>query len=282
MNYKRRKKEKIGLVVTGGGMRCAYSGGALLALHEVYELDEPHALGAGSGSAGNAFYYLAKQYDVAHPMWTDYVYDKKFLKPYGAVDVDYLIDTIFKQKAPLNTDALDATKTKYFIPVTNYDTGSVEYITNKSPYDYYEILRAAKALPIAYNKKVHLGLRRYIDGEVAETIAELARKVLSTGVTSLITINCEPPRRNTVTKVFLGARALTSRPALRRAILRDLSIPPGLCPTDTKARAYCISPSKKLPVDSLRATKRGLSEAFDLGYADVANSPELKKLFSAI
>lgn len=280
MNYAHRKKEKIGLVLTGGGMRCAYSAGALLALHEVYKFDDPRTLGAASGSAGNAFYYLSRQYTLARTVWTKYLHDPKFLTKRGAVNIDYLIDTVFKKKAPLDTDTLSKTKTRFFIPVTNSDLGKVEFISNDSFFDYYETLRAAKALPIVYGKKVRLGLKKYIDGDMAEDITDLAKKVLSTGVTTLITINCEPPQRNNVSKIFLSAKALLSPAPLRRAMLKDLSVPPGLCPTNVGVRAYCISPSKRLTVGTLSGTQAALKDTFDLGYADVANSHELRSLFS--
>ncbi|MEK7063111.1 MAG: patatin-like phospholipase family protein [Patescibacteria group bacterium] len=272
-------KQKIGLVLTGGGMRCGYSAGALLALHEVYGFDEPYALGAASGSAGNGFYYLSRQYTLARKVWTKLLIDPGFLKPNGGVNVDYLIDTIFRKKATLDTKAIDKTKTKFFIPVTNVQTGATEFITNRSFFDYYEVLRAAKALPIVYGKKVRLGLKRYIDGDMGENIEDLARKVLSTGVTTLITINCEPPARDTVSKLFLTAKALTSRRPLRMAMLRDLAVPPGLCPTRMSVRAYCISPSKPLKVRTMSGSNETLTEAFNLGYADVAGSRELQALF---
>lgn len=275
----KKKKEKIGLVLTGGGMRCAYSAGALLALAEVHHCTEPYAIAAESGSAGNAFYYMAKQYDLARTVWLDYLTSERFIKSSMNIDIDYLIDTIFKKQVPLDTRMLERTKTKYFVPIANSSTGVVEFATNTSPYDYYEILRAAKALPIVYGKKVRLGLKTYIDGGMAETIQDLAQKILSTGVTSLITINCEPPRRDTLSKVFLRAEALKAKPGLRRALLKDLAIPPGLCPTNVSARAYCIQPSRPLAVKTLTRTKSAISDAFNLGYADVAESPELQALF---
>ena len=261
-------------------MRCAYSAGALLALYEKYGLSEPLVLGAASGSAGNAFYYLSRQYPLARTVWTKYLHDPQFLTKRGAVNIDYLVDTVFKKKAPLDTKTLSKTKTRFYIPVTNATTGKTEFISNDSFFDYFETLRAAKALPIVYGKKVRLGLKKYIDGDMTENIEDLAKKVLSTGVTTLITINCEPAQRDTVSKVFLNAKALLSRAPLRRAMLKDLSVPPGLCPTKVGVRAYCISPSKRLTVGTLSGTKEALKDTFDLGYADVANSTELQKLFA--
>lgn len=273
------QRKKIGLVLTGGGMRCAYSAGALQALVEVYGLHTPYALGAESGSAGNAFYYLARQYNVSKHMWTDLLVSKKFISSRKSIDIDYLIDTLFKKKVPLDTKTLSKTKTKFFVPVTDTASGDITFISNNSYFDYFETLRAAKALPIVYGKKVRLGLKRYIDGGMTSNIENLARTVLATGVTHLITINCEPQRRDTLSKLFLSAKAFSSPTPLRRAMLRDLAVPPGLCPTAAEVRAYCIQPSRALKVGTLSNARNDLIDTYNLGYADVAGSPELKKLF---
>jgi predicted patatin/cPLA2 family phospholipase len=272
--------EKIGLVLTGGGKRCAYSAGALRALTDVYGFTQPYALGAESGSAGNAFYYLAGQYDELHTVWTKYLHDEQFVSRRGRINIDYLIDEICKKKVPLNTKKLSAAKTKFYITVTNAETGATEFVSNSSFFDYYETLRAAKALPVVYGKKVRLGLKRYIDGGMSANIQTLATKILDTGVSTLITINCEPVRRDTLSQVFLTAAALRSPRGLRLAMLRDLAIPPGLCPTGVSARAYCLSPSKPLSVGTITGTPEAITEAFNLGYADVAGSAELRALFA--
>jgi len=271
--------EKIGLVLTGGGKRCAYSAGALSALREVYGLTRPYALGAESGSAGNAFYYLAEQYEELRTIWMQHLNDEKFVSRRGRVNIDYLIDEICKKKVPLNTRKLSAAKTQYYITVTNAETGATEFISNTSFFDYYETLRAAKALPVVYGKKVRLGLKRYIDGGMSANIQTLASKVASTGVTTLITINCEAVRRDTLSKVFLTAEALRSPRGLRLAMLKDLALPPGLCPTGVSARAYCLSPSRPLRVGTIVGTPEAITETFNLGYADVTNSQELQALF---
>lgn len=260
-------------------MRCAYSAGALEALVTEYGLTEPYALGAESGSAGNAFYYLARQYTVSRHMWTERLTNPRFITSRRSIDIDFLIDKIFREDEPLDTKTLARTRTKFFVPVADATTGETTFVTNESYFDYYETLRAAKALPIVYGKQVRLGLKRYIDGGMVSDIEHLARKVLKTGVTHLITVNCEPTRRDLVSKLFLHTKAWTAPRGLRMAMLRDLAVPPGLCPTAEEVRMYCIAPTQPLKVKTLSNSKSDLTDAFNLGYADVAESRELKQLF---
>ena len=46
-------KEKIAIVCGGGGMKCAYSAGALSSLAIVHNLRNPHVLVGSSGSTGS-------------------------------------------------------------------------------------------------------------------------------------------------------------------------------------------------------------------------------------
>ncbi len=277
---KEGKKEKIGLVLTGGGMRCAYSAGALVALVKKYGLKDPYALAAESGSAGNAMYFLARQFDVGEFVWTKLLVDKKFVPTIPTtIHVDYLIDEIFRKKVPLKVKNIEKTKVKYFFSVTNAKTGQTEYVTNESFFDFYEVMRAAKAIPLLYRKKVRLGMKKYIDGGMSANISDLARQVLKAGATTLITINCEPKERALSTKLALGLDARFHGKRLRDAMLHDLSLPPGVCPVSDDVRAICISPSSALNMRVFTNSKEKLTRAFNLGYQDIAESEEIAKLF---
>lgn len=278
----KKRKEKIGIIVTGGGMRCAYSAGALTALAEEFKLTEPHALAAESGGVGNAYYFLAKQFSNARPAWTEHLADKEVVEHYTHLNVDYIVDTIFKKKIPLDLKAVSKTKIQYFFSVTDAKTGKTVYINNKSPFDPYEVMRAAKAVPIVYGKKVRLGLKKFIDGGISDNIADMAKNVLATGVTTLITLNNEPAERAKIVHAVLGLNARRYPKGLRDALLHDLSVPQGLCPAGGSARAICITPSKPLMKNMLGNSKKDLTFAFELGYSDVVGNPALRKLFHEI
>ena len=70
------KEEKIGLVVEGGGMKCAYSAGILDAF-----LDEgnsfPYCIGVSAGS-GNLASYLAGQKGRNLRFFTDHIHSPEY------------------------------------------------------------------------------------------------------------------------------------------------------------------------------------------------------------
>jgi predicted patatin/cPLA2 family phospholipase len=271
---------KIGVVLSGGGMRCAYTAGALVALVEKYNFTQPHAMAAESGSVGNMLYFLSAQYASGRAVWTEHLSDSKFISSLGMANIDYLIDTVFKVKVPFNTAALAACTTQYYFPITNVKNGETEFVTHTSPFDIFESMRAAKAIPIVYGKRVRLGSKTYVDGGLTATTSDLVTKISTTGVTTVLTINCRPPSRGLISRFFLSLLALVSPPPLRRAILKNITAPEILCPTAVGVRSICITPAQPLRMTTVSNSKRILTEAFDLGYADVAENQALQKLFT--
>lgn len=155
---------KTAIIATGGGMKCSYSVGVMKALVEKYNFKNPDIVIAASGSSGTMSYYVAKQFKEMVSIWSDLLSTKRFinfLRFWRIIDIDYLVDDIFKKQEPLDVNSIAYSKIKYLIPVTNYDTGEVEYLSNKD--DTFEAMRATKAMPIAFNKPVKLNGKRYCD-----------------------------------------------------------------------------------------------------------------------
>ena len=97
-------KGKTAVVVSGGGMKCAYSAGALVALGEKLHITTPDILIAASGGVGNSFYYLAGQYADIRKAWSRYLPSRDFIRyfPFPNIRIDYLIDEVFKRLLPLD------------------------------------------------------------------------------------------------------------------------------------------------------------------------------------
>lgn len=177
--------------MSGGGMACSWGGGFLRALHDELSFDTPQIMVAGSGSAGSAAYYLSGQYDMGTSIWGYLLARKRFinfLRPSKIVDIDFLIDNVLKQEAPLDLERLRKSKTKLYIPVTETDTGIVNYFTNSDEVDFFEVLRATKALPIAYRKHVKIGDKRYSDSELSSSLDLSISKAVDLGATHVIAL----------------------------------------------------------------------------------------------
>src|SRR3990167_2695216 len=71
--------KKIAIVASEGGMSCAYSVGAILALVEKFDLVNPYLVIGSSGSTGTFAYYVAGQYKSIRNIWENLLPSKKFI-----------------------------------------------------------------------------------------------------------------------------------------------------------------------------------------------------------
>jgi len=85
------------------------------------------------------------------------------------IDIDYLIDTVFKQQASLDISQIKSSSTKYYITATNQASGQVEFLNTKN-HDVYELMRASKAMPIVYNKSITINNKSYGDSPNSSAI----------------------------------------------------------------------------------------------------------------
>jgi predicted patatin/cPLA2 family phospholipase len=157
---------KTALVMTGGGMRCSYSAGALLALEDVFDFKPPEIVIAASGSAGIASYYITGQTEHIRHVWEEVATSKRLMNPlriHKMLDIDYLVDEVMKKDYPLDTSKIYDAGIDYLISATNTRTGKVEFFSNTSGLDIFEIIRATMAMPIAYGKKIRLNNETYCD-----------------------------------------------------------------------------------------------------------------------
>jgi predicted patatin/cPLA2 family phospholipase len=51
------------------------------------------------------------------------------------MDIDYLIDIVFKKQDPLNVSNIYNSNIQFFVPATNSKTGEIKYFNNKDNVD---------------------------------------------------------------------------------------------------------------------------------------------------
>jgi predicted patatin/cPLA2 family phospholipase len=198
---------KTAIIMSGGGMTCSYGVGAILALIEEYNLTKPDIVIAGSGNAGTLAYYVAEQYGSIRNIWSNLLSTKKFinlLRIWNVIDIDYLIDEVFRKQDILDVKKIYDSKMIYLIPTTNIETGNVEYFSNKNNDDIFEALRATKAMPILFRHKVCINGGKYCDSYASISVKRNALKAISLGATKIIIIDND--RFNFVNYLFLSIR----------------------------------------------------------------------------
>lgn len=279
MEAQNNSHKPTAIITSGGGMKCAYSAGALVALAKHFKFTEPDIFVAASGSVGAMYYYLAGQYDEIQKVWTRYLPSSSFIRyaPFPSMRINYLVDTIARDYVPLEIDKLEKTKTRFFVPITDVESGRHRFVGNEFWFNPYEVTRAATAIPILYNGHVRLGSRTYLDGDFTTSLATLIRKALDEGARRIICItNTKEPGK--LAKAFFKAYAAFLHPNLRTMFLTDLEGAERIdWPDDMEF--ICVSPSFPLPAVIYSRNRREIIETFNMGYDDLmAKSEELERL----
>lgn len=231
------------------------------------QLTIPHVI-AGSWSAGTAAYFVAQQYDDMVWIRTDKLSTKDFINPYRVskvLDIDYLVDTVFKQQTPLNVESLLSSSIIFEIPVTNTRSGVVEF---KSPQveDIFELMRATKAVPWAYGRSVELSDgQSYIDGSNSSWYELWLDRMMNRWYDAIIVVNNGVLMSDTTMKWYTCmknrqfAKQYQSDFACR-AVMRNI---------DYQPHVIMIQPDKALDFGwkwILHNNSQTLSDTIDHGY----------------
>ena len=185
------------------------------------------------------------------------------------MDIDYLIDDVFKKQEPLDQEKFNQTKTDYYISVTDAITGMGRFISAKDGEDIFEVLRATKAMPFVYGKKVLLSGRQYIDGCLAVSFEDEVNKAIESGATHVIAINDSSDDFislffKKISKLFLFREKLFFKK-------NKINI------TDKKVITLRYKKGKILTIDGVI-----LQNIFHQGYRDMMDNEEVRKLFTSV
>jgi len=156
---------KTAIVLSGGGMCCSYSAGAIVALAQRLNFTKPDMIVAASGSVGTMFYYIAGQYQSIEGIWTKALANNKDFVSFSRrqiMDIDYLIDDVFKKQYPLDSKAISKSDINFYVSVRNSKTGKRRYISREDNLDVFEVTRATMAMPIIFGEEIKLNDNYYI------------------------------------------------------------------------------------------------------------------------
>jgi predicted patatin/cPLA2 family phospholipase len=170
---------RVALVIEGGGMRGAYSGGMVAAL-EALDLrdafDDVYGTSAGAFSAvAFAVGKGAEAGTIYHEDLAsrDFINYRRALLGRGPlISLDYLIDHVLERIKPLDYSRLAGSDIPVRTIATRLDTGTAEELTGLAcADDWRAALRATACVPFLCGPAVSLQGSQWIDGSVAEPIA---------------------------------------------------------------------------------------------------------------
>ncbi len=137
-------------------MRSAHGGGFLYALGAKLGITAPDIMVGSSGDAANIAYFSTGQYENIKRIWENELSTHRFISPlrfWRLMDIGYLVDTVFRQREPLDVPKLRSSAIRWFVPITDFETGLTRYVSAEDNMDVFEMLRASAAIPILFGKK---------------------------------------------------------------------------------------------------------------------------------
>ena len=212
---------RVALVVEGGGMRGAVSGGMALGLDELGLAGAFDAAYGSSAGTLNAMWLVSGRVRDGIPTWTDaslvgeLISRRRGLTRQGpVVDVERLVEERYEQLSPGLFDAVLAARTELHPIATEVQSAEAVDLhdTVRDPVSLRLALRASAALPLLAGPPIAIDGRRYIDAGLSAAIP--FRAALADGATHLLVLRSRRAGEG-VTPPSRLSGALTGR-ALRR------------------------------------------------------------------
>lgn len=274
------EKEPIAVICSGGGMRSAHGAGFLYALATKLGITSPDIMIGSSGDAGNVLYFSTGQYEGMKRIWTELLSTSKFISPlrfWRVMNIDYLVDTVFKKQEPLDVQKLQNTSIHWFVPISDFDTGRTKYVTTTDTLDPFEVLRATTAVPIVFGKKISIAGERYIDGELGPILQDHVTHALRQGAKRILVINHTHPWDFISREIYKGYAAHIPQ-GMHDAVIRDIST--NVFQMSAPDAAIIAVAPQNLPAMHLTNNQEKLKQTFEHGVADALEiEKELRNLF---
>ncbi len=265
---------KIGLVVEGGGMKCAYTAGILdKLLDNCITFD--YAIGVSAGSSSTAS-FLAGQRDrnrrffVEHVGEPGYMGIRTFLKTGSFFGLEYIYATLTNSDGadPIDYQTILNNPTEFKIVATDAVTGKPVYFDKTdAKQDDYRIFMASCAIPVV-SKPVKINGKDYFDGGCSDPIP--VRKALEDGCDKIVILLCRPKdtvrtseKHRELLKTALLKYPKTFHAVENRAIVYNevLSFSKEL---EEKGKAFIIAPNEALPVSTYTRDPEVLQNLYDI------------------
>ena len=272
------KKEKIGIIDVGGGMRDIYGAGIFDYLIDK-RIDLDYTIGVSAGSA-NIASYLSKQkgrnkvYYLEYSFEKDYMSLRNYIKTGSFFNFDYIYGTLSNSdgKYPWDYDKAMKSSKEMVVVTTDAKSGKPVYFYKKDfKKNDYGMLKASCSIPIVC-KAYKWNDNYYYDGALSDPIP--FKKAFEDGcdrVIVILTRSTDYRKKTKHTRFFKKlnkkypnmVEKLYSRCDIYNRQLEELLekyVPSG--------KAFVIGPNNLHNVDTIRRKKENLEKLYNEGYKD--------------
>lgn len=269
---------KLGLVIEGGGMKCAYTAGILDCMMDD-GIKPDYVIGVSAGAACGAS-FVAGQKDRNRRFFVDYVDDPDYMgwsafrRNGSFFNLSYIYNNMTAKggKDPLDYQAIINNPAQLWAVATDAETGKPHYFTktDMSPEDY-SMYMATSSIPVLC-KPVLIGGRKYYDGGCTDAIP--VKRALEAGCDKVLVLLCRP--KDTVREPEGHRRvyhsALKDYPKLVHALdVRHLRYNATLKATrklEENGHALIIAPHEKLDITTYTKDPSELQKLYEIALTE--------------
>lgn len=161
------------LIVEGGAMRGIFPAGILKAFSDNNYNDFDLFIGVSAGAC-NLASFITGNHDRNYNGYTKLMSQKRFISWRRFLTGSHLMDLDWLWKHlnneyPIDELRIDKYYNKFYIVVTNINTGKPAYISPTSQ-NIHKVLLASSAMPIVYRGFIELDDKKYTDGGVSDPL----------------------------------------------------------------------------------------------------------------
>ena len=266
--------KKACLVLEGGAMRGIYTSAIIdTFLDENIMFDSLIGVSAGALFGVN---YVSKQKERSYRYNRNYIKDKNYMgilpliKTGNIINTELAYDKIPNELDPFDNKEFKKSKTKFYVTVTNIETGEPEYIQIKDTVKEIDLFRATGSMPFV-SQIVEYEEKKYLDGALGDSIPVLKAKEM--GYEKIVVVLTQPidfqKKKNPqwIAKLFykkypnlinaINTRYIKYNETLE--IIKDL---------ENKKEIFVIRPSQKLNISRIEKNIDKIDAVYELGLKD--------------
>lgn len=282
---------KTGLIVEGGGMKCAYSAGVLdVFIEKGINFDVVSGVSAG---AANAISYLAGQRERCRRFYSIHSMSKKYASVENLIrtgsffGLNYIYRDLSNSDGadPINFKAVMANPAEFLVPATDAATGKTHIFTkDEISQDDYRVIMASCALPVM-SEPVEIDGHLYFDGGVSNSIP--VNEMKKAGCDKIVVLFSKPdgyimkPQPHRLVYTFAMRKypriiwALNHRHEKYNRQINDVRR------MEWQGKAFTYAPSADIKVSTYKVDQQTMEALYQNGRRDAESKmEELKKFLS--
>ncbi len=267
-------RDKIGLVLEGGGVRGIYTAGVLdVFMENGLFFDGVIGVSAGavhgcsylSGQKGRSLRYYKKY--CADPRFMGF---KSWLKTGDIVGVDFCYHELPDKLDIYDHEAFRQCKVPFYVTCSNVETGEAEYLQITDMKEQVDYLRASATLPY-FSRIVNINGKKYLDGGCTDSIPVEAFQKLGYSH-NVVVLTREAEYRKAPEQGFLAKLLYRKYPEYTKALCdRHLTYNrtvERIVEMEKEGSVFVIRPESSLNIGRLEKNPENVQRVYDIGRAD--------------